>query len=199
MRGIGRAGAWRIILMMRSLTGFGRGALAAGRLLVLPIGVLSASAALAQPMTMPAIPGMTMPTFPGMPGAAIVLTNEQVLAFIESVPVMYPAMDTLDERYNLPATTADNPAATYAAYMQVAPALAELNGIAGQFGFTDFGQWMQVFTTVLSGMAFANPEMTIQERAMITAMMPAGMVPSPENLQIIADNYAALEAVMDMM
>jgi hypothetical protein len=163
---------------------FVRGAAAAVVLAVMPLSSLSVGPAVAQGVP-PGIPGMT----------PFLLTNELVLAFVASYPVMTEAGNTLEQRYNIPDT--NDAAAAFAAYAAYAGAMAELNGIAVQNGFTDYNQWLQTMIAIMTAFAFADPALTVQERTMMQAFMPPAMLPPPENIEIITANYAAVAAVMD--
>lgn len=172
--------------MMRSLRRFGRISVALAAL-ALPAGL--AAPALAQ------IPGMP----PGMPGMGmfmqIELTQQLVDNFIAAYPTAGPALEALAAQNNIPA--GDDPAAAMAAMMALTTAISQMNAIVTPFGFTDFSQYTQVLSAVSTGLTFANPDMTAQERAMMLQFIPPFMVPTDANVAVITANYAALEAVLN--
>jgi hypothetical protein len=174
--------------MMRSLTRFGR--------LSVALAALAVPASLAVP-ALAQIPGM--PPGMGMPGMGmftqIELTQELVDNFIAAYPTVDPQLEALAAQNNIP--PADDPAAAMAAMMALTAAINEMNAIVTPFGFTDFGQYTQVLSAVSTGLTFADPGMTAQERAMMLQFLPPFMVPTDANVAVIAANYAALEAVLN--
>ena len=171
--------------MMRSLTRFGHIAVALAALAV------PAAPAVAQIPGMP--PGMTMPGM-GM-FTQIELTQQLVDNFIAAYPVAGPQLEALAAQNNIPA--GDDPAAAMAAMMALTAAINQMNAIVTPFGFTDFTQYTQVLSAVSTGLTFANPGMTAQERAMMLQFLPPFMVPTDANVAVITANYAALEAVLN--
>lgn len=170
--------------MMRSLTRLGRVSVAAAALAI-------AAPAFAQIPGMP--PGMTMPNM-GM-FTQVELTQQMIDNLIAAYPTANPALEVVGERFNIPA--GDDPAAAMAAMAQLTAAMAEMNAIVTPFGFTDFTQYTQIVTAVSTTLAFARPDMTAQERAMMLQFMPPFMVPTDANVAIVTANYAALEAVIN--
>lgn len=148
--------------------------------------------------TMPAIaqipPGMAIPGMPGMLTQAE-LTDEIVLNFIAGYPTIQPALDTMGERFNVP--EGNDAAAAMAAMAMMGAATNELNGIVAPFGFTDFNHYVSVMSSILSAMAFARPDMTAQEKAMMLQFMPPIMVPSDANVAVVAAHYAELELLLE--
>jgi hypothetical protein len=171
--------------MMRSLTRFGRVSLALAALAV-PAGL--AAPAQAQIPGMGAMPGMGM-------FMQIELTQQLIDNFIAAYPEVSPQLEALAEQNNIPA--GDDPAAAMAAMMALTAAINQMNAIVTPFGFTDFAQYTSVLSAVSTGLAFANPTMTAQERAMMMQFIPPFMVPTEANTAVIAANYAALEAVLN--
>ena len=171
--------------MMRSLTRFGR------------ITVALAAFAVPAAPVLAQIPGM--PPGMGMPGMGmfmqIELTQPLIDNFIAAYPVVSPQLETLAAQNNIPA--ADDPAAAMAAMMALTAQINQMNAIVTPFGFTDFAQYTSVLSAVSTGLAFADPGMTAQERAMMLQFLPPFMVPTDANVAIIAANYAALDAVFD--
>ncbi|MCC6735265.1 MAG: hypothetical protein IT534_03935 [Bauldia sp.] len=159
----------------------------------------AAAIAVAGPVaTMPAVaqipPGMAIPGLPGML-APIELTDQLVVQFIAGYPTIAPALETVGERYNVP--EGNDAAAAMAAMAMLGQATAELNAIVTPFGFTDFTQYSSVMTAVLSAFAFASPDLTAQERAMMLQFMPPFMVPTDANVAVVAAHYAELEVLLD--
>jgi len=148
--------------------------------------------------TMPAVaqfpPGMAIPGMPGMM-TQTELTNELVVAFIAGYPTIQPALETVGERYNVP--DGGDMAAAMAAMAMLGQATNDLNGIVTPFGFTDFNHYASVMTSILSAFAFASPDITAQERAMMLQFMPPFMVPSDANVAVVAAHYAELEKLLD--
>ena len=140
------------------------------------------------------IPGMTIPGMPGMM-TQVELTDEMVVNFIASYPTVQPELETMGERYNVP--EGGDAAAAMAAMAMLGQATNELNGLVTPFGFTDFNQYVSVMTSVLSALAFAAPDMTAQERAMMLQFMPPFMVPSDANVAVVAAHYTELEKLLD--
>lgn len=149
-------------------------------------------------VTMPAVaqipPGMAIPGLPGMMTQAE-LTDEIVLNFIAGYPTIQPALEAVGERYNVP--EGGDAAAAMAAMAMLGAAVSELNAIVTPFGFTDFNHYASVMTSVLSAFAFASPDITAQERAMMLQFMPPFMVPSDANVAVVAAHYAELEKLLD--
>lgn len=148
--------------------------------------------------TMPAVaqipPGITVPGMPGMM-TQLELTDELVLGFIAGYPTIQPALETIGERYNVP--EGGDAAAAMAAMAMLGQATNELNGIVTPFGFTDFNHYASVMISVMSAFAFASPDLTAQERAMMLQFMPPFMVPSDANVAVVAAHYAELEKLLE--
>ncbi|MCW5713252.1 MAG: hypothetical protein KIT43_01875 [Bauldia sp.] len=148
--------------------------------------------------TMPAVaqipPGMTIPGMPGMMTQAE-LTEELVVNFIAGYPTIQPALEAAGERYNVP--EGNDAAAAMAAMAMLGAATNELNGIVTPFGFTDFNHYVSVMTSILSALAFAGPDLTAQEKAMMLQFMPPFMVPSDANVAVVAAHYTELETLLD--
>jgi hypothetical protein len=169
--------------MMRSLARHGRVYVAAAALAV-------ACPAFAQIPGMP--PGMTMPNM-GM-FTQVELTQQLIDNLIAAYPTANPQLEAIGERFNIP--TGDDPAAAMAAMAQLTAAMSEMNAVVTPFGFTDFMQYTQVVSAVSTTLAFARPDMTAQERAMMLQFLPPFMVPTDANVAIVTANYAALEEVL---
>lgn len=146
--------------------------------------------------TMPAIAqmGMTVPGLPGMMTPAE-LNDEIVLSFIAGFPTIQPALEAAGERYNIP--DGGDAAAAMAAMAMVGAAMSEFNAIVTPFGFTDFNHYASVMTSILSAFAFAAPDITAQERAMMLQFMPPFMVPSEANVAVVAAHYTEIEKLLE--
>lgn len=142
-------------------------------------------------------PGMTIPGMPDIPGmfTSIALTDELVVQFITAYPTVSPALETLGERYDVP--EGDDPAAMMAALAMLGGVNADLNAIVTPFGFTDFQQYSQVMLSILGAYAFADPDLTAEQRTMMAQFMPPFMMPTDENVAIVAAHYAELKVAVD--
>jgi hypothetical protein len=103
-----------------------------------PMGALLPAEAAAQAPVMPGVPTM---------GEAYPLTSDLVVAFVNSYPAVMAASETLAQQYNVP--EGEEPMAAMAAFAMVTGAVAELNGIVGEYGFEDYGQWISVMFSVM--------------------------------------------------
>ena len=163
--------------MIDSLKKSLRGAGAAMLLAVLPVGAMSVAPAVAQ---MPGVPTMGEP-YP--------LTNELVLAWVESYPAVAALGETLEERYDIP--EGEDAMAGLAALGAVNAAMAELNGVVTQYGFTDFSQWTNVMLSVI--FSYSILEAPAEQQAMLM-----GMFQQPQgNLDAVNANIDAVRTLVD--
>ncbi len=139
-------------------------------------------------------PGLAIPGLPGMLAQAE-LTDELVLNFIAGYPTIQPALEAVAARYNAP--TGNDAAAAMAALAMMGAATNELNAVVTPFGFTDFNQYSSVQISILSAFAFAAPDLTPQEKAMMLQFMPPFMVPTDANVAVVAAHYADLDKLLD--
>jgi hypothetical protein len=145
------------------------------------------------------LPNMAIPGMPGIPGmemfTPIALTDDLVLNFIAGYATITPALEAVSERYNVPA--GDDPAAAMAALGALNQAMAEMDGIVTPFGFTGFSQYSQVMIAVMGAQAFADPTLTEQERTMMRQFMPPFMLPTDENVAVVAPHFAEIQTLID--
>jgi hypothetical protein len=171
--------------MIDALKRWGRRAGAAALIAALPLTALTMSEAAAQAPAAPAgVPGM-----PAM-GDAYPLTPDLVAAWVESYPAVYEASQQLADQYDVPA--GDTPAAGLAAYATVAGALAQLNDIVGQYGFSDYGEWVNVMLSVITAYAIVSQDIP----ANAAAMMLATFGQTQDNLDAVTANLDAVANVV---
>lgn len=162
---------------------------------VAALAVLGTIAAPAQAQ----MPGMAIPGMPAMPGLGMfeptTLTDELVLNFIAGYPTITPALEEISARYDIP--PGDDPAAAMAALAALNQAMGEMDAIVTPFGFTGFTQYSQVMMAILSAQAFADPALTAEQKTMMRQFMPPFMVPTDENVAVVAPHFAEIQAVLD--
>jgi hypothetical protein len=157
----------------------------------------------------------------GMPGEEQhLLTEEEVVAFIESYPEISVALETIEERYDLPDEEADSPADAMAAMGVYQEAMGELDAIVIPYGFEGFLHWTQVFSAIAVAYAYAmNGGMDAQMAEALAAIendpnipedqkeamrqmfagqaaMLAASAPPQENIDLVSENIEALDAIM---
>ena len=165
--------------LRRKLRGFGT----AIAIAVLPIGAFSILPAAAQvPAGIPGIPNM---------GEAYPLTPELVAGWVESFPSVYALSEELADRFDVP--EGETPAGGLAAYANVAGAAAEMNAAVVQYGFEDYGQWINVMFSVITAYALVSEGLPPEA----AAMMLTAFGQTQENLDAVADQLEAVAGIVD--
>ncbi|MCW5697456.1 MAG: hypothetical protein KIS96_12080 [Bauldia sp.] len=192
--------------MSRRLMKFIRGAGVASALAFLPVAMVVAAVPAAAQM--------------GLPGEQYLLSEEEVVAFIASYPEIAAAMETLDERYDLPEDEVDSPAGAIAAMGAYQEAMAELDGVVVPYGFDGFLHWTQVFSAIAVAYAYAmsggmdaqmaealaqieaDPNIPEDQKAAMRQMfasqaaMLAANAPPQQNIDLVTEHLEALDAIM---
>ena len=153
-------------------------------LAAVPMAAFSATEAAAQ------APPAAIPGMPNM-GEAYPLTPELVAAWVESFPAVYTLSQNLAEEFNVP--EGETPAAGLAAYATVTGAMGQMTGAVSEYGFTDYGQWINVMFSVLTAYALASEDIPPEA----AAMMLATFGQTRENIDAVAANLDAVAALVD--
>lgn len=155
------------------------------------------------------------------PASGIALDEDTVVRFIASYREMLAEADTLRQKYEVPDGQAD-PGSAFLAFMAYRDAIAPLNAIATDHGFGDFGQWVQVLTSVAMSYAFAkdggaadsamteaiqqirdNPQIPAAQKEMLIQQLEGGAMamgavrPPQENIDAVAGHVDELKAIFD--
>lgn len=154
-------------------------------------------------------------------GSNYVLTPQIVENFISSYgPVRQRAEELGDENQSLPDDA--SPVDTFSAYLGAQGAMNELNGVTNQYGFSDFHDWLNAMSAIVSAYTFVqdgggmdaqmaqaiaqvqnNPNMTQQQKDAILAQLGVAtqsinaMRPSQENLDAVTPYANEIETMLE--
>lgn len=172
--------------------------------LVLAIGALTLTLAPAAAQTPPAPQGAQPPALGFAALTQTPLTAERIAGLIGSFPEVRTAAEAMKSKYKVPAAGAG--AESFAAYLGVAGAVGELNGVVRKYGFKDFNDWLGVLLATSSAVVYAsrapdvgvtqaiaaiqnNPNMSDEQKQRLVAQMQAqgSLVPKPpqQNIDLV--------------
>ena len=130
--------------------------------------------------------------------ADVALTAQLVEAFIKSYPAVKKSADGLAKKYKIHTDT-DSAAAKWQAWLGSTAAQAELNGIAGQYGFDSFLGWVNVTINVARAYAFAKegPNMDSQMSAAIAQIKNNPDIPDAQKKMLLKQMAGAGAAIAE--
>ncbi len=151
---------------------------------------------------------------------SVALNSDTVGRFVASFPEVRALSETLEQEFDVPRS--DSATENLGAFMQYQGAMARMNSIVGQHGFSSFMDWMQVMSSVVSAYTFAregggvddqmaqaiaqiesNPNLTEAQKNMMRQQMAAAsqsltaIKPPQENIDAVSPYAEELKALFE--
>ena len=129
--------------------------------------------------------------------AQVALTPEIVGAFVASYPDVRGTADNLSDQYGVDVGDDPDPAVAWQGWLAVTGAQGALNAVCQSYGFADFQQWLQVFTSVATAYAFATGggDMNAQMTAALAQIQNDPNIPEAQKQLMIQQMQASMGVV----
>lgn len=168
------------------------------------------------------------PALVGIPQASaqvqaqqVALTPKIVESVIDSYPKVLALSEELSAKYGVEDSGSDDPGASLGGFMAYQDAMNQLNGLVGQYGFSDLMTYAMTMSSVAQAFAFSvnggmdeqmsqalaqvqnNPNLSDEQKKMIMEQMGAAsaamdsMRPTQQNLDAVAPYTDQLQTMFD--
>ncbi|HZP19976.1 MAG TPA: hypothetical protein VFB16_07170 [Bauldia sp.] len=126
---------------------------------------------------------------------SIPLTPAVIENFIRSYPAIKEAAPAIGKKYGIDGD--DDSAAGWGAWMMATQAWGELNGMVQQYGFSDFGNWLQTTMSVAMAYSFAKegPQMDTQMAEAIDQIKNNPSIPEAQKQMMLQQMQASSAAI----